>query len=260
MSITSVQECPAIGLSRDALRRYLDDMLQPARFRDYCPNGLQVEGQAEIRRLVTGVTASQALLDAAIERKADAILVHHGYFWRGEDGCITGIRKRRLSTLLRNEVSLFAYHLPLDAHPELGNNAQLALACGWQPEGRFGDQDLGWYGSLPAGLLRDLVPRVEAVTGHPLLVLGDLERTVRRVAWCSGGAQGYFEAAISLGVDLFVSGEVSEPTVHLARESGVAYLAAGHHATERFGVRALGEHLASRFGLFVEFVDIDNPA
>lgn len=247
-------------MKREALLEYLDGLLMPGKFRDYCPNGLQVEGCAEIRRIVTGVTASQALLDAAVDRRADAILVHHGYFWKGEDGRVTGIRRQRLATLLAANINLLAYHLPLDAHPELGNNAQLAARFGWLPDGRFGDQDIAWIGSLAEpGNLQGLVERLTAGLGRPPLVVGDGQRPVRRIAWCSGGAQGYFEQAIALGVDAYLSGEISEQTVHLARESGVAYLAAGHHATERYGVEALGRHLAERFGLDCQFVDIDNP-
>ena len=246
-------------MPREALRTYLDGLLQPERLRDYCPNGLQVEGRAEIRRIVTGVTACQALIEAAIEQRADAILVHHGYFWRGEDARITGLRKQRIGRLLAHDINLFAYHLPLDAHPELGNNAQFGHACGWLAEGRFGEQEIGWHGRVASVSLDQLSQRVASVSGRVPQVFGEPARLVRRVAWCTGGAQSYFEAAIALGVDLFVSGEVSEQTVHLARESGVAYLAAGHHATERFGVRALGTHLAERFGVEVEFVDIDNP-
>lgn len=239
---------------------YLDSLLQPGQFRDYCPNGLQVEGRDEIRCIVAGVTASQALLDAAIAVGADAILVHHGYFWKGEEGRITGLRRRRLGALLKHDINLIAYHLPLDAHPEFGNNAQLACRLGWQPEGRFGDQDIGWIGrpatSLTVGQLADQV--AEALGRAPLLI-GERTRPVRRVAWCSGGAQGYFEAAMAAGADLYLSGEISEQTVHLARESGVAYLAAGHHATERGGVQALTAHLSERFGLDGRFIDIDNP-
>ena len=247
-------------MKREALVNYLEELLEPARFRDYCPNGLQVEGRAEIRRLVAGVTASQALLAAAVDRGADAVLVHHGYFWKGEDGRVTGIRKKRLATLLGHDINLLAYHLPLDGHPELGNNAQLAALLGWQPEGRFGEQDLGWLGS-PSGEenLTGLAAQVTRQLGRTPLVIGDPERLVRRVAWCSGGAQGYFEEAIALGVDVYLSGEISEPTVHLARESGVAYIAAGHHATERGGVQALAAHLRERCGLDCEFIDIDNP-
>lgn len=248
-----------MSLTRQGLLAYLEEIMQPGRLRDYCPNGLQVEGRPSIRRIVTGVTACQSLLDAAVTRQADAVLVHHGFFWRGEDGRITGLRKQRLASLLRHDINLFAYHLPLDAHPELGNNAQLALVCGWQPEGRFGEQDIAWVGTAGGESLGELARRMATVTGRTPQVFGDLDRPIHRVAWCTGGAQDYFEAAIALGVDLYVSGEVSEPTFHLANESGVAYLAAGHHASERFGVRALGEHLAQRFGLEVEFVDIENP-
>jgi dinuclear metal center YbgI/SA1388 family protein len=247
-------------MKREELVNYLGGLLQPERFRDYCPNGLQVEGRPEIVRLVAGVTASQALLEAAVERHADAILVHHGWFWKGEDGRVTGIRRKRLGSLLAADINLLAYHLPLDAHPELGNNAQLALRLGWLPEGRFGEQDIAWYGALAEPCeLPELTARVAAVLGRaPLVVAGD-GRPVRRIGWCSGGAQGYFEQAIALGVDAYLSGEISEQTVHLARESGVAYLAAGHHATERYGVEALAGHLAQRFGIACEFVDLDNP-
>lgn len=244
----------------EALVDHLEGLLEPAKFRDYCPNGLQVEGRTEVRRIIAGVTASQALLDEAVARGADAILVHHGYFWRGEDGRVTGIRRQRLRTLLQHDISLLAYHLPLDAHPQLGNNAQLAAAFGWQAEGRFGEQDIGWLGcTADAGTLDDLAGQVGRALGRAPLVIGEGGRRIRRVAWCSGGAQGYFEQAIALGVDAYLSGEISEQTVHLARESGVAYLAAGHHATERGGVRALAAHLNGQAGLDCTFVDVDNP-
>ncbi len=247
-------------MKREVLVNYLDGLLQPGRFRDYCPNGLQVEGRPEIVRLVAGVTASQALIEAAIERDADAILVHHGWSWKGEDGRVTGIRRKRLGSLLSSDINLLAYHLPLDAHPELGNNAQLALRLGWLPEGRFGEQDIAWLGALAEPCdLPALVERVAGVLGRPPLVVAGDSRPVRRIGWCSGGAQGYFEQAIALGVDAYLSGEISEQTVHLARESGVAYLAAGHHATERYGVQALAGHLAQQFGIACEFVDLDNP-
>lgn len=242
------------------LQTHLDELLEVARFRDYSPNGLQVEGRPEVRKVVCGVTASQALLDVAVAANADAIVVHHGYFWRGEDGRISGIRKRRLASLLVHDISLLAYHLPLDAHPELGNNAQLARLLGWRGEGRFGEQDLGWIGrpEHPASaghIARSLAARL----GREPLLVGAAEREVRRVAWCTGAAQGYFEQAIEAGADLYVSGEISEPTVHLARESGVPYIAAGHHATERYGIHALAAHLAERFGLDARFADVDNP-
>jgi len=247
-------------MKREELVSYLDGLLMPGKFRDYCPNGLQVEGSSEITRIVTGVTASQALLDAAVSCHADAILVHHGYFWKGEDGRVTGIRRKRLATLLAHDINLLAYHLPLDAHPELGNNAQLAERLGWIPDDRFGEQDIAWLGRLaePCNLTA-LAARVATVLGREPMVIGDGARTIQRIAWCSGGAQGYFEQAIALGADAFVSGEISEQTVHLARESGVAYLAAGHHATERYGVQALAAHLARQFGIACEFVDLDNP-
>lgn len=248
-------------MDRTQLQRHLDDLLEAARFKDYCPNGLQVEGAAEVRKVVCGVTASQALIEAAIERGAQALLVHHGWFWRGEDGRVTGIKKARMARLLAHDINLFAYHLPLDAHAELGNNAQLGRVLGLTPTGVAGDQGLLWLGEtaqpLPASMLAQ---QVGAALGREPLLVGDAARTVRRVAWCTGGAQGYFEQAIAEGVDLYISGEISEQTTHIARESGVPYIAAGHHATERYGVRALGEHVASRFDVQVEFVDIDNPA
>ena len=247
-------------MKREELVEYLEGLLQPANFRDYCPNGLQVEGRAEIVRVVAGVTASQALLDAAVARGADAVLVHHGYFWKGEDGRVTGIRRQRLKTLLGHDINLLAYHLPLDAHPELGNNAQLASRLDWQPDGRFGEQDIGWLGQAAAPTTAGrLAERIAIELGRQPLLIGDPQRPVRRLGWCTGGAQGYFEQAIALGVDAFISGEISEQTVHLARESGVAYLACGHHATERYGVAALAAHLAAQCGLQCEFVDVDNP-
>ncbi|KXB31440.1 metal-binding protein [Dechloromonas denitrificans] len=247
-------------MNREELVEYLDRLLEPGKFRDYCPNGLQVEGRAEVRRLVAGVTASQALLDAAVERGADAILVHHGYFWKGEDGRITGIRRQRLGTLLTHDINLLAYHLPLDAHPELGNNAQLASRLGWLAEGNFGEQNIAWLGrqAVPCSAA-ELAGKIELALGRAPLLIGEPSRPVKRIGWCSGGAQGYFEQAIALGVDAYVSGEISEQTVHLARESGVAYLACGHHASERYGVQALARHLAEQCGLACEFVDIDNP-
>lgn len=247
-------------MQRDDLRHYLDELLEVARTRDYCPNGLQVEGRAEIGRIVCGVSASQLLIEQAVARGADALIVHHGYFWKGEDPCVTGIRRRRLATLLAADINLFAFHLPLDLHAEFGNNVQLAKVMGWTAEGRFGEQDLGFIGrpSEPSSAGR-IARSVAAKLGRDPLLAGDPERNVRKVAWCTGAAQSFFESAIAAGADLYVSGEISEQTVHLARESGVPYLAAGHHATERYGVHALGEHLRARFGLKCEFIDLDNP-
>jgi dinuclear metal center YbgI/SA1388 family protein len=251
-------------MRREELTAYLNGILMPERFRDYCPNGLQVEGRAGIDRIVCGVTASQALIDAAIARGVDAILVHHGWFWKNEDGRVTGFRKQRLQALLAHDINLFAYHLPLDAHAEFGNNAQLAQCLGWEVTGRFAEQEIGFIG-VPGAVLpaptfaRDIAANIEAVLGRKPLLIGDTEREIRTVAWCSGGAQGYFEQAILAGADLYVSGEISEHTVHLARESGVPYLAAGHHATERYGVMALGAHLAECCGLNCDYVEIENP-
>ena len=255
-------------MDREELRGHLDVLLDAARFRDYCPNGLQVEGRARVDRVLCGVTASQALIDEAVRRDVDAVLVHHGWFWRGEDGRVTGFRKRRMAALLARDISLFAYHLPLDAHAELGNNAQLGQLLGWQVTGRFAEQDIGFLGVPPAppqGVpLRitfsgELAARIGQALGREALLVGDAKRPVRRVAWCTGGAQGWFEQAILAGADVYVSGEISEQTVHLARESGVPFIAAGHHATERYGVQALGRHLAEHHGVACEYFDVDNP-
>jgi dinuclear metal center YbgI/SA1388 family protein len=247
-------------MNRDELASYLDRLLDVPRVKDYCPNGLQVEGRAEVRRIVSGVTASLALVEAAAEAGADALLVHHGWFWRGEDSRIVGARRRRIAALLDADASLFAYHLPLDLHPELGNNAQLGMRLGLVADGRCGEQDLVWHGALAAPETLDaLRARVERAVGRHPLVIGDREREVRRVAWCTGGAQGYFEAAIAAGADAYLTGEISEQHVHVARETGVAFIAAGHHATERYGVQALGGHLAATFGLDHRFIDIDSP-
>ncbi len=242
------------------LSDYIGSELAVGRFRDYCPNGIQVEGRSQVKRLATGVTASYAVLEAAAEWGADAILVHHGYFWRNEDAVITGIKKRRIAYLLQKEISLLAYHLPLDAHPLWGNNAQLASRLGLVETGRFGEQDVACHGSLvkPVSLAEFVRQIGERLQFEPL-VAGQKQGNVSRIAWCSGAAQGYFEQAIALGVDVFLSGEISENTVHIARESGVAYIAAGHHATERYGVQALGHHLAERFGLEHRFFDEKVP-
>ena len=243
-----------------ALVSQLDGWLDAASFKDYGPNGLQVQGRAEVRRLVSGVTASRALIEAAIERQADALLVHHGLFWRGQDGRLTGWLGERVRLLMTHGISLIAYHLPLDAHAQWGNNAQLGLKLSLQADGRFGEQQLGFIGSAPALGAHELAARVGQVLARtPVLVEGD-GRTLRRVAWCTGGAQGYFEAAIAAGADAFITGEISEPQAHLARETGVAFLACGHHATERYGAPALGAQAAQHFGLEHEFIEIDNPA
>ena len=246
---------------RSAIESAMNSLLEVGRFHDYGPNGLQVEGRAEVRRLVCGVTASRALIEAALADGADAILVHHGLFWRGHDGRATGWLKARLAPLLAADVSLFAYHLPLDAHPELGNNAQLGRLLGLEAEARFGEQELGFVGTSPQPLaLAALAQRVEAALGRVPLVLPGDGRALSRIAWCTGGAQGYFESAIAAGADVYLTGEVSEPQAHLARETGVAFVACGHHASERYGVQALARHVAAQFGLEQRFIDIDNPA
>jgi dinuclear metal center YbgI/SA1388 family protein len=245
---------------RGEIESLLGGLLNPDGFKDYGPNGLQVEGRREVRHLVSGVTASLALIEAAIADGADAILVHHGLFWRGQDGRVTGWMKQRLARLLQHDLNLLAYHLPLDAHPELGNNAQLGQRLGLVADARFGEQDLGFIGAAADASLRDFGERIEAALQRaPVVVPGD-GRPLRRVAWCSGGAQGYFEAAIAAGADAFVTGEISEPQAHLARETGVAFLACGHHATERYGAPAVAAHVAERLGLTHRFIEIDNPA
>jgi dinuclear metal center YbgI/SA1388 family protein len=243
---------------------YCDRLLDIGQFRDYCPNGLQVEGRSEVTRVVTGVTASQALIEAAAEQQADLLLVHHGYFWKGEDPTLTGIKQRRVRALLDQDISLLAYHLPLDAHPELGNNACLAARLGWVEEGRFGDgregADLVCFGRPERAVsAAEMAAHIAAVLGREPLLIGAGPVKIETVAWCTGAAQSYLEAAARRGLDAFISGEISEPSVHIAREYGIHYFAAGHHATERYGVQALGEHLAGQFGIQHIFIDIDNP-
>ena len=248
---------------RDQLLGLCNDLLQPAKFKDYCPNGLQVEGRAEIQKIVSGVTASRAFIEAAIDAGADTLLVHHGLFWRGHDGAVTGWLKQRLALLLAHDINLLAYHLPLDAHPAFGNNAQLGRLMGWETLSRFGEQDLACLGTPASGgeTLDTMVHSLHTTLGRmPVAVVPDPQRRLKRIAWCTGGAQSWFEAAIAAGADAFITGEISEPQAHLARESGVAFLACGHHATERYGAPALAAHVASQLGLAHAFIDIDNPA
>jgi dinuclear metal center YbgI/SA1388 family protein len=247
-------------MQRAELDAYLEQYLDVARFRDYCPNGLQVEGKTAVTRIVTGVTASLALIERAIEARADAILVHHGYFWRGEDQRVVGIKRRRIARLIEHDLNLYAFHLPLDAHPEVGNNVTLGVRLGLTIEGRTGEQEIVFFGRAERELsLAELGARVEASLARAPLVVGDPDRRVRRIAWCTGAAQGYLEDAVRIGVDAYLTGEASEQTVHLARESGVGFIGAGHHATERYGIEALGAHLAQRFGLEHLHVDVPNP-
>ncbi len=250
-------------VSLSTLVQEADRYLEAGRIADYCPNGLQVEGRPRVARIVSGVTASQALLDAAVEADADLVLVHHGYFWKNEDARIVGMKQRRLKTLLGHDISLLAYHLPLDVHPEVGNNVQLGRLLGLCIEGGLEPENprsVGLVGSLEQPLApAEFMQRIQQALGRqPLMVEG--RGPIRRVAWCTGGAQGYIDKAVAAGVDAYITGEISEPTAHIARENGLSFFAAGHHATERYGVQALGDYLARQFGIEHRFIDCPNPA
>lgn len=251
-------------IERNELAAFLNNLLQADKIRDYCPNGLQVEGKSQIQRIITGVTASQALINAAIAQQADVILVHHGYFWKNEDPVVKGMKKQRLSALLQHDINLFAYHLPLDVHSVLGNNAQLGALL--QAENIQSVADIDPAGVLMSGEypealeLEAIVARLESFLDRKVLAEDAGIGKVSRLAWCTGGGQGYIEQAALAGAQLFISGEVSEKTIHVAREMGIHFVAAGHHATERYGIRALGEYLASQLAVEVLFIDIDNPA
>ena len=253
-----------MAITNRELLQHLSALLQVQKIKDYCPNGLQVEGRKTIESIITGVTASQALIDVAVEKQADAIVVHHGYFWKGEDPCIKGMKKQRLAALLANDINLFAFHLPLDVHPNLGNNAQLASlldiveTTGLEVDNPFSVAMQGYFNQPLTH--RELVERLQSSLDTNVLSEGRPEDVINSVAWCTGGGQGYIDLAAEQGIDAFISGEVSEQTIHTAREMNVHFFAAGHHATERYGVKALGEHLANHFTLDVEFVDIPNPA
>ena len=247
-----------------ALEKQLNQKLNSRLIADYCPNGLQVEGKSEIRKIITGVTASQALIDYAVAQNADALLVHHGYFWKNEDPCIRGMKGNRIRTLLTHEINLYAYHLPLDVHPELGNNAQLAALLGienLQPLEQ-GATSIPMWGNLKHPLTGEQFAERIAQVLHrqPLICIENGPPFIHNIGLCTGGGQGYIDLAAQQGCDAFITGEVSEQTIHSAREQGIHFFAAGHHATERYGVKALGEWLAKEYGLDVEFKDIDNPA
>lgn len=253
---------PTANTARDmaelnAIVDYCRERLASDSFDDYCPNGLQVEGRHEVSLIISGVTASQALIDAAVAAEADLLLVHHGYFWRGEAAPLVGMKGRRIRALMGADISLLAYHLPLDAHLELGNNHQLGRRLGFVQaaplDGLLWGVELAEPISAPA-----LGARIDAALGRAPLIVGGATH-LRRIAWCTGAAQGMIEQAADFGCDAFISGEISEQTVHQARELGIAYLAAGHHATERYGVQALGDELAGRFGVDHRFIDVDNP-
>ena len=251
-------------IGRDELSMALDAELCVERFKDYCPNGLQVEGKAEIAVLVSGVTACQALLDRAVALQADAILVHHGYFWRGEDQRLVGMRARRIKTLLTADINLFAYHLPLDCHPTLGNNAGLGQAMGLTEFGSINPNDKShpvFQGSfVQAQTLAQIAEGLRGELQREVIMVGSGDTAVTSVVWCTGGGQNYIDEAADAGADLFVTGEISEQTVHVARERGIAFIAAGHHATERYGVRRLGSWIADHYGVQHHFIDIDSPA
>ncbi len=255
------------SIERDRLSAYLDDLLQVQRIKDYCPNGLQVQGKPSIKKIVTGVTASLALIEAAIEEGADALMVHHGWFWKNDDVRVVGQLHTRLSLLMEHHISLFAYHLPLDLHPQLGNNAQLAKIMGWTDckpvasvSGAVMD-GLIWKGKPSASqkTLGQLTRAMASRLGRDPMVIGDAARPIKTIAWCTGAAQGYISEGSSLKVDAYISGEISEPTFHASQELGVAYIAAGHHATERYGIQALGEHIAKKWAIQHRFIDIPNP-
>ena len=255
------------GVATHELASWLDTVLNVSAFKDYCPNGLQVEGKTHITRIVTGVTASEALLHAAIEHHADAVIVHHGWFWKNEDPRVRGMKRRRLQLALANDLNIFGFHLPLDAHPEWGNNAQLGQKLRLTPRRDAngnplvcGPDNLVWMGHPTQGqTLHELAQTLQNVLGRAPLVVGDLNTRPANIAWCTGGAQGFMESAIDAGADLYITGEASEPNYHLARETGVAFIAAGHHATERYGIQALGNAIAGQFDVQVKFIDLDNP-
>jgi dinuclear metal center YbgI/SA1388 family protein len=252
-----------MSLRLSELSLYLKEYLSVDKIKDYCPNGIQVEGRDQVKRIVGGVTASQALIDEAIRKNACAVLVHHGYFWKGEAQPITGIKKKRIKQLLINDVSLLAYHLPVDVHAECGNNVQLAKALDIEITGPLevgNPRSVGLVGKLRKPMtVQSFSEHVSTVLGRACEFIGDREKIIEQIGFCTGAAQGMIDLAVSQNLDAYLSGEISEPTVHVARETGVAYFAAGHHATERGGIQALGQHLADRFDIEFEFIDIDNP-
>ncbi len=240
---------------------YTNQLLDISSFNDYCPNGLQVEGVSDVQKIITGVTASQALLQQAVDQQANVVLVHHGFFWRGEEVTIVGLKKQKIALLVENDISLVAYHLPLDAHTKLGNNAQLAKQLGLSIEGRFGvAPSVGMHGSLLTKRNgQELADHIAHTLGRTPLWVGEADKSISSVAWCTGAAQNYFGEIISLGVDAYITGEVSEQNYHMALETGINFYAAGHHATERYGVQALGQHLAEAFMVEHQYIELPNP-
>lgn len=251
-------------MNRNSLEDYLNTLLSPARIKDYAPNGLQIQGKDEIQKIVTGVTASQALIKRAIDEKADAILVHHGYFWKNESYVIRGMKYERIKSLLDHDINLFAYHLPLDIHPTLGNNAQLAKLLNIEITGplELGNElSVAIQGKLTRPSTGEALSNIisEKLNRACLHIAPPSNKEIKTIAWCTGGGQDYIELAAEQGIDAFISGEVSEKTTHIAHEMDIHFFAAGHHATERYGVKALGEYIAKEHGIEVVFVDIDNP-
>jgi dinuclear metal center YbgI/SA1388 family protein len=250
-----------MSVARTEVMAALNDWLEPSAFNDYCPNGLQVEGSEQVSHIVSGVTASMALIEQAVEQKADMLLVHHGYFWKGEGPALVGMKYRRIKALISSDINLVAYHLPLDFHQQLGNNVSLARELGFTITGQFGG------GARPLGMVGELLKEMtgEQLAEHIEQCLGRkpqhiaANKLIKTVAWCTGAAQNYIDEAVSVGVDAYLSGEISEPTYHSAREGGIHYFGAGHHATERFGVQCLGEKLAQEFGVKHSFIDVPNP-
>lgn len=247
--------------SRRTILDWCDETLQTHLFKDYAPNGLQVEGRSSIRKIVTAVTASRAACDYAASQQADMLLVHHGMFWKNEPATITGWKKDRIATLLKHEINMAGYHLPLDAHPEIGNNARLAAVMGWTLEQQFGEQNLLNKGRLNTPkTLRELNAELRQKLGRQPVCAGDETRIIENIVWCTGGAQGYFQTAIDQGADAYITGEISEAQFHLANETGTAFISAGHHATERYGIQALGAAISAEFGIETVFFDEQNPA
>ncbi len=246
-------------MNNKALENYLNELLSTDDYKDYAPNGLQVEGKATINKVICGVTASLELIDKAITEQADAIIVHHGYFWKGEDQTITGMKQRRIKALLENNINLYGYHLPLDAHETLGNNVQLGKLWNIVDATPIAPRDLLWQGTLPNLSVADFTDRVTKTLGREPLVISGSERKINKILWCSGGAEGFLEKAVMLGADAYVSGEISEKTYHEAKEYGIHYFSAGHHATERGGISALADYLNKHTDLQCEFVDCYNP-
>lgn len=246
-------------MQRDELISNLNLLLESKNFQDYCPNGLQIEGTSQISKVVCGVSLTLELINQALLKQAQAIIVHHGIFWHKSDYALTGLKYQRVAKLIKNEINLIAYHLPLDNHPELGNNIQLAKLLDITPRGQTGYQNLLWYGELEQPcMLMEFISKYTVKTGHNPIYFGNKHKKITKIAWCSGGAENMFEEAINLGIDLFLTGEVKEPIMSLALESDIAFVAGGHYVTERYGIQALTSYL-QKLGISAEFIELYNP-